>query len=132
MKPYLPSRKNPWNAEQINLVYRRLGFGCSLSDINLYLNSSPEILIDDIVDGALSMEVTPGPEWDQWDNKQFNNSGKNKNYYHTLWQKQAFKDIANNGFRERLALFWSNHFVIEYKDVNQPAYLYQYLSLIHI
>ena len=130
MKPYLPSRKNPWNAEQINLVYRRLGFGCSLSDINLYLNSSPEILIDDIVDGALNMEVTPGPEWDQWDNKQFNNSGKNKNDYHTLWQKQAFKDIANNGFRERLALFWSNHFVIEYKDVNQPAYLYQYYALI--
>ena len=130
MKPYLPSRKNPWNAEHINLVYRRLGFGCSLSDINLYLNSSPEILIDDIVDGALSTEVTPGPEWDQWDNKQFNNSGKNKNYYHTLWQKQAFKDIANNGFRERLALFWSNHFVIEHKDVNQPAYLYQYYALI--
>ncbi len=130
MKPYLPSRKNPWNAEQINLVYRRLGFGCSLSDINLYLNSSPEILIDDIVDGALNMEVTPGPEWDQWDNKQFNNSGKNKDYYHTLWQKQAFKDIANNGFRERLTLFWSNHFVIEYKDVNQPAYLYQYYALI--
>lgn len=130
MKAYLPSRKKSWNAEQINLVYRRLCFGCSLSDINLYLNSSPGVLIDDIVDGASSMEVTPAPEWAQWDNKQFNNSGKNKNYYHTLWQKQAFKDIANNGFRERLAVFWSNHFVIEYKDVNQPAYLYQYYALI--
>ncbi|MBT6127348.1 MAG: DUF1800 domain-containing protein [Flavobacteriaceae bacterium] len=130
MKDYLPSRKKSWNAEQINLVYRRLCFGCSLSDINLYLNSSPGVLIDDIVDGASSMEVTPAPEWAQWDNKQFNNSGKNKNYYHTLWQKQAFKNIANNGFRERLAVFWSNHFVIEYKDVNQPAYLYQYYALI--
>ena len=130
MKAYLPTRKNSWNAEQINLVYRRLCFGCSLSDINLYLNSSPGVLINDIVDGASSMEVTPAPEWAQWDNKQFNNSGKNKNYYHTLWQKQAFKDIANNGFRERLAVFWSNHFVIEYKDVNQPAYLYQYYALI--
>lgn len=130
MKAYLPSRKKSWNAEQINLVYRRLCFGCSLSDINLYLNSSPGVLIDDIVDGASSMEVTPAPEWAQWDNKQFNNSGKNKNYYHTLWQKQVFKDIANNGFRERLAVFWSNHFVIEYKDVNQPAYLYQYYALI--
>jgi uncharacterized protein (DUF1800 family) len=29
-----------------------------------------------------------------------------------------------------LAVFWSNHFVIEYKDVNQPAYLYQYYALI--
>ena len=66
MKPYLPSRKNPWNAEQINLVYRRLGFGCSLSEIDLYLNSSPGVLIDDIVDGASSIDVTPAPEWSQW------------------------------------------------------------------
>ena len=87
-------------------------------------------MIDDIVGGAADMEVTPAPEWGQWDNKQFNNSGKNKGYYHTIWQKQAFTDITNNGFRERLALFWSNHFVIEYKDVNQPAYLYQYYALI--
>ena len=130
MNPYTPSGKDQWNAEQINLVFRRLGFGCSLSEIDLYLNSSPGALIDDIVDGASSIDVTPAPEWSQWDNKQFNNSGNNKNYYHTLWQKQAFKDIDNNGFRERLSLFWSNHFVIEYKDVNQPAYLYQYYTLI--
>jgi len=76
------------------------------------------------------MEVTTAPEWSQWDNKQFNKSENNKNYYHTIWQRQAFKDIINNGFRERLTLFWSNHFVIEYKDVNQPAYLYQYYALI--
>ena len=130
MTPYSPSKNKPWTAKQINLVVRRLGSGCSLSDIDLHLNSTPESLIDDIVDGASNMEVTTAPEWSQWDNKQFNKSGNNKNYYHTIWQRQAFKDIINNGFRERLTLFWSNHFVVEYKDVNQPAYLYQYYALI--
>ena len=130
LTPYSPSKNKPWTAKQINLVVRRLGFGCSLSDIDLHLNSTPKSLIDDIVDGASNMEVTTAPEWSQWDNKQFNKSGNNKNYYHTIWQRQAFKDIINNGFRERLTLFWSNHFVIEYKDVNQPAYLYQYYALI--
>ena len=130
LTPYSPSKNKPWTAKQINLVVRRLGFGCSLSDIDLHLNSTPESLIDDIVDGASNMEVTTAPEWSQWDNKQFNKSGNNKNYYHTIWQRQAFKDIINNGFRERLTLFWSNHFVVEYKDVNQPAYLYQYYALI--
>ena len=130
MKSYSPSKNNPWNAKQINLVARRLGFGCSISEINLYLNSSPGALVDDIVDEASSISVTNAPEWSLWDNKQFNNSGKNKNYYHTILQKQAFTDIINNGFRERLTLFWSNHFVVEYKDVNQPAYLYQYYALI--
>lgn len=130
LTPYSPSKNKPWTAKQINLVVRRLGFGCSLSDIDLHLNSTPESLIDDIVDGASNMEVTTAPEWSQWDNKQFNKSVNNKNYYHTIWQRQAFKDIINNGFRERLTLFWSNHFVVEYKDVNQPAYLYQYYALI--
>ena len=130
LTPYSPSKNKPWTAKQINLVLRRLGFGCSLSDIDLHLNSTPESLIDDIVDGASNMEVTTAPEWSQWDNKQFNKSVNNKNYYHTIWQRQAFKDIINNGFRERLTLFWSNHFVVEYKDVNQPAYLYQYYALI--
>ena len=130
LTPYSPSKNKPWTAKQINLVVRRLGFGCSLSDIDLHLNSTPESLIDDIVDGASNMEVTTAPEWSQWDNKQFNKSENNKNYYHTIWQRQAFKDIINNGFRERLTLFWSNHFVVEYKDVNQPAYLYQYYALI--
>lgn len=130
LTPYSPSKNKPWTAKEINLVARRLGFGCSLSDIDLYLNSTSESLIDDIVDGASNMEVTTPPEWSQWDNKQFNKSVNNKNYYHTIWQRQAFKDIINNGFRERLTLFWSNHFVVEYKDVNQPAYLYQYYALI--
>ena len=130
LTPYSPSKNKPWTAKQINLVVRRLGFGCSLSDIDLHLNSTPESLIDDIVDVASNMEVTTAPEWSQWDNKQFNKSENNKNYYHTIWQRQAFKDIINNGFRERLTLFWSNHFVVEYKDVNQPAYLYQYYALI--
>ena len=130
MKSFSPTENNPWNARQINLVKRRLGFGCSIAEINLYLNSSPGALIDDIVDEASIISVTKPPEWSLWDNKQFTNSGKNKNYYHTIWQKQAFTDIINNGFRERLTLFWSNHFVVEYKDVNQPAYLYQYYALI--
>jgi uncharacterized protein (DUF1800 family) len=33
-----------------------------------------------------------------------------------------------DGFRERLTLFWSNHFVTEYYDYNQAQYLYQYHS----
>ena len=27
-------------------------------------------------------------------------------------------------------MFWSNHFVVEFRDINQPAYLYQYYALL--
>jgi uncharacterized protein (DUF1800 family) len=130
LKPYTPSTDHPWDDNTINLLFRRLSFGCARSDIDRYLNSTPGQTVDEILDGAIGLEQTPAPEWSHWDNKQFNDSGNNKFYYHTLLQKQAFTDLISNGFRERLSLFWSNHFVIEYLDVNQPAYLYQYYVLI--
>ncbi|NBS19503.1 MAG: DUF1800 domain-containing protein, partial [Flavobacteriia bacterium] len=130
MKPYTPSTDHPWDDNTINLLFRRLSFGCARSDIDRYLNSTPGQTVDEILDGAIGLEQTPAPEWSHWDNKQFNDSGNNKFFYHTLLQKQAFTNLISNGFRERLSLFWSNHFVIEYLDVNQPAYLYQYYVLI--
>ena len=130
MNKYIPSSSNPWDSAKIQFVLRRLGFGCSLMDITTYSNYTPEETIDSIIDNAKSLEVTPAPEWADWDNKTFNSSGNNKAYYHTIMQKQAFSDMIINGFRERLSLFWSNHFVVEYLDVNQPAYLYKYYKLI--
>jgi len=130
LNTYIPSNSNPWDSDKIQFVFRRLGFGCSLSDINKYSNYTPEQTIEDIVQNAKLTDFTAAPEWADWDNKTFNSSGNNKAYYHTILQKQAFSDMINNGFRERLSLFWSNHFVVEYLDVNQPAYLYKYYKLI--
>ena len=118
------------NSQRINLVFRRLGFGCSLVNINEYSNLSNSELIDQIISEAKNLELTKEPEWAFWDNKQFNTSNNNKSYYNTIWQKQAFIDMTTNGFRERLVLFWSNHFVVEYLDFNQPAYLYQYYNIL--
>ena len=38
MNTYTPSNSNPWDSDKIQFVCRRLGFGCSLSDINKYSN----------------------------------------------------------------------------------------------
>jgi len=91
---------------------------------------TPGDVVDELLQEANDLPPTTAPEWAYWDNKEFNDSGNNKAYYHTIWQKQAFADFQKNAFRERLVLFWSNHFVVEYLDVNQPAYLYQYYALL--
>ena len=130
MKQFIPSKNNNWDLDKINFVFRRLGYGCSLSDINNYLDKAPSILIDELLTDAADLDPTEGPEWGFWNNKEFNSSPYNKSHYNTLWQKQGLNDLINNGFRERLTLFWSNHFVVEYKDFNQPAYLYQYYNVL--
>ena len=127
MTKHIPN-KIQLNIQKVKLIHRRLGFGCSLENIDRFINKSPSDVIDQIINDANSIELTKAPEWGYWDNKEFEESGNNKNYYNTIWQKQAFTDMLNNGFRERLCIFWSNHFVVEYKDFNQPAYLYQYYN----
>ena len=130
MKVFIPSNSNPWNKEKAKLLLRRMGFCTDLNSINRYLLMTPGDVVDELLQEANDLSPTTAPEWAYWDNKEFNDSGNNKGYYHTLWQKQAFADFQKNAFRERLVLFWSNHFVVEYLDVNQPAYLYQYYALL--
>lgn len=130
MKVFIPSNSNPWNKEKAKLLLRRMGFCTDLNSISRYLLMTPGDVIDELLQESKDLSSTTAPEWGYWDNKEFNDSGKNKSYYHTIWQKQAFADFQKNAFRERLVLFWSNHFVVEYKDVNQPAYLYQYYVLL--
>ncbi len=125
---YVPSAENPWGISKIKFIYRRLGFGISNDKAKALLSKSPGELIEEIINYAKIMPLTPAPEWGFWNNAEISNSGNNQAYYKTVWQKQAFTNFLSDGFRERLTLFWSNHFVTEYYDYNRSQYLYQYHS----
>lgn len=125
---YVPSAENPWDISKIRFIYRRLGFGISNEKAKALLTKSPGELIEEIINSAKIMPLTPAPEWGFWNNAEISNSGNNQAYYKTVWQKQAFTNFLSDGFRERLTLFWSNHFVTEYYDYNRSQYLYQYHS----
>ena len=125
---YVPSAENPWDISKIRFIYRRLGFGISNDKAKSLLARSPGELIEEIINSAKIMPLTPAPEWGFWNNAEISNSGNNQAYYKTVWQKQAFTNFLSDGFRERLTLFWSNHFVTEYYDYNRSQYLYQYHS----
>ena len=125
---YTPSEENPWDISKVRFIYRRLGFGISNEKAKALLIKSPEQLIEDMINSAKILPLTPAPEWGFWNNSEINSSGNNQAFYKNSWQKQAFSNFISDGFRERLALFWSNHFVTEYYDYNRSQYLYQYHS----
>ena len=128
LKLYVESNLNPWDISKIRFIYRRLGFGISKDKAKALLNNSPNELINKIISSAKNKTLNNPPEWGFWNNAEINNSENNQNYYKILWQKQAFSNFINDGFRERLTLFWSNHFVTEYYDYNRAQYMYQYHS----
>ena len=125
---YTPSEENPWDISKVRFIYRRLGFGISNEKAKALLIKSPEQLIEDMINSAKILPLTPAPEWGFWNNSEINSSGNNQAFYKNSWQKQAFSNFISDGFRERLTLFWSNHFVTEYYDYNRSQYLYQYHS----
>ena len=128
LNSYIPNQNNPWSISKILFLFRRIGFSIKFSEIESHLNTNPGDLIDQIFDEAINIPVSPDPGWANFNNADFTASGKNRGAFFRDHQKIVFDDFLNNGFRERLTLFWSNHFVTEYYMYNHPAYTFRYYN----
>ena len=128
LSTFIPSDDNPWDISKVLLVFRRLGFGIKHSDIASKLSLTPSELIDELIDNAKNLPLTPDPGWAHWTNTDFRNAGGNRGPFYRNHHKIVFKDFLNNDMRDRLTLFWSNHFVTEYYMYNHPAYTFRYYN----
>ena len=125
---YLVNTENKWDEKKVLFVLRRLGFGTDINKLSELVNYGPSDLIDKIIDDAKSLDVSPDPGWANWTASDFNESGRNRGQFFRDHQRIVFRDLLNNGFRDRLTLFWSNHFVTEYYMYNHPAYAFRYYN----
>tara|TARA_Y100000766_G_scaffold66288_1_gene55541 strand:+ start:109 stop:1563 length:1455 start_codon:yes stop_codon:yes gene_type:complete len=125
---YIPDQNNPWDISKVLFLFRRLGFSIKFTDVKNQLNTNPNDLIDQLFDEAVNMPVSPDPGWANFNNADFTASGKNRGAFFRDHQKIVFDDFLNNGLRERLTLFWSNHFVTEYYMYSHPAYTFRYYN----
>ena len=134
LTPYIPSTQMPWNEQRALHVLRRLGFGASVSDLNNLLSQNPNAIadtIDNMIDDAIALPLPPTPEWGYWSAEDYVNNGfddlagtfiQNVTDLVTEWMES----MNQNGLREKLTLFWHNHFVTRIEDYNCAPYLYQY------
>lgn len=137
LDPYVPSATDPWNVTKINHLYRRLGFGASKTDVLSALSNSPSALVDTMIDNAIALNTTPLPPWGLWDRDQFEaaemaNQDNDVGFYRREGKNQMVGDLIQNGVRDRLTLFWSNHFVTEDDTYRSPAYQAQYYSMLQM
>lgn len=129
---YSPTNSNPWNAQKVNHLYRRLGFGASPEMVNNALNQTPSDLIDNLIDEAINMLPTTAPNWGYWVKDDFDNTPENPFEYRRDWKNQMVDDLFKNNLRDRLTLFWSNHFVTKDNVVGSPSYMFQYYNLLQL
>ncbi len=129
LDPYVPSGGNPWNTSKIKHVFRRLGFGANIIEIDDALALSPGDFIDSLVDGAYNLPVTPAPPWGYWAFSDFTDFETENNENVFNWRLQSGNDIISEKLRGRLTFFWMNHFVTELETYFYSPYMFQYYNI---
>ncbi len=134
LSAYIPSADKPWDMNRVNHLYKRLGFGASLAEINNALTYSPDVFIDELVDTALALPTATEPIWANWNYNDYVANGldyveatQNNRYELML---STVQDLLNDGLRGRMTLFWHNHFVTEVQVYFCASYMYHYYKLL--
>ena len=126
---YSPSDENPWDAQKVMNIYRRLGFGADQTMIDQGLAKTPSQFIDDLVDEAINMAPTPAPSWADLDYGDPGFGDVNSDNIFS-WQMQAIDDLLSENLRGRLTMFWSNHFVTKLDVHFCGSWLYSYYNIL--
>ena len=125
--------------DQAAYLLRRTGFGASIDQINAITDRNAAEVIDEIVDAALDTVTTPVPPEPVWANEliPFNGSQEEIDQYiqnMIAWgnelQDEWLSAMIRVGFRERMTLFWHNHFVTQYEGYFVAMHGYRYLRLL--
>lgn len=129
LKTYIPSDENPWSIVKLMHLYRRMGFGIHYSEIEEKLTMNPGQLIDQIIDEAQTASFVPAPEWAEWTNLDFVDFEDNQAKFYE-WAPNWIVTLLENGFHQKMTLFWHNHFVTQYSTYNCGPAAYKYLYML--
>lgn len=115
---YQPSEKNPWDLRKAGHLYRRATFGATLDELQTALKDGPERTIDRLLQGG------PGQaEFDAKTATWMKSTGRanNGNQAREWWLYRML--YSKHPLREKITLFWHNHFATSNSKVNNAAFM---------
>jgi uncharacterized protein (DUF1800 family) len=118
-EPYTPSREAPWDLRRVGHAYRRAAFGANWTELQAGLDKGPQKLVDELLHGGAE-----GPA--------FPNSIKRGNEGDQLpawWIKRLLE--TKHPLREKLTIFWHNHFATSNAKVNNAGQMIDMVELFH-
>lgn len=142
LSPWVPSGSQPWDVHTINHLYRRTGFGATLSEINAASGKTPAQVIDALLDDTLltGAKLPADPRYaDQWmqvppylGTDLYLTARQQTTYFNAAMEMRRHWTVQmsqpDRMMREKMTLFWMDHFVIEARKVNYPVCTYNYLT----
>ena len=136
--------KGEWKYAQAAHLLRRTMFGAKMEDVGYFLRRSPrkavrELLRTDLPlpsppinnyndDKYVDPEIAPGADWTVSLKYDGMSNGRRRNSFKSWW----FGGMVDQdrSIREKMVLFWHNHFVTESNTVDNASFCYRYNTLL--
>ena len=131
LQPYTPSVDKPWNALRVMHLYRRLGFGATLEQIQQGLQLSPSALVDQLLDTAFDLDIPAPPYWAGYTSADYDDNQDLVEEHRRELRHRWLNDMLSESIRAKMALFWHNHFVTELNVYQCNSYMWSYYSMLH-
>jgi uncharacterized protein (DUF1800 family) len=120
--PYQPGPKSPWDLKKVGHLYRRAGFGATWAELESGLRDGPEKTIAALLKGS---EEKADPAMDQIkEGVRQSNSGQQLAAW---WLYRIL--YSPNPLREKMTLFWHNHFATSNAKVRNAGFMLQQYDL---
>jgi hypothetical protein len=116
---YKPSADAPWDMRRVGHLYRRAAFGATWPELQAGLTKGPQACVDELLKGG-----PDGPAWP--DSIRKGNVGPQ---IPAWWLKRCLE--TQDPLREKLTIFWHNHFATSNSKVNNAGYMLGMIGLFH-
>ncbi|MGF1579964.1 MAG: DUF1800 family protein [Gemmataceae bacterium] len=117
-RAYQPTRQNPWDLKKAGHLFRRAGFGASLPELKQAIQDGPERAINKLLRGGEGQTAFERQANSLTASIKAGNNGR----LATAWwlYKMAY---TPHPLREKLTLFWHDHFATSNLKVNNTTYM---------
>jgi len=127
LSPYTPRIDKPWDARRAAHLLSRCGLRPTWAQMEAALSAGAAATVDAQIGIGSAPSNAPGTWADQ---RPYQTVGDTERIQYDTWQGQLMewwtRQMLTPGaaLREKMVLFWHNHFVSDYPTVYVPQYLY--------
>jgi uncharacterized protein (DUF1800 family) len=124
-QPYQPSANEPWDVKKVGHLYRRAAFGATAADLEATLAGDPETAIASLLRGSadadkFDTEMAPLAQ---------SIARANVGAQARAWWLYRML-YSPHPLREKLTLFWHNHFATSNSKVNNAGFMLRQYELL--
>lgn len=139
LKAGLEHYTTPLDLQTATHLLRRTGFGADPDRVRVLVGSNASDVVDQLVDTALQSPFVARPSWfNALPPSEDASEAEFDQFFETnydVWMPELnnglFTRMQGGGLRERMMLFWHNHFVTQFEAYEVAPLAYRYFEMLH-